>query len=545
MDVLSLQADPVGFGTTTDPNKNGSTLYINDPRVGMRASGATVINKTGTVGGSINVIGNTGYAVLTDGNNNPLTSQNETVQPLTTGAECYFLVRAYYYDPTGQSSVTLASQSTGAPMSGTPTAVAPTFGGITGTSTPISPAGFAGVTVNWTPVVNNSTQQSLFSYYQIGAFTSQSATNFAALPAANVFQVGGISSSSYTTSGLNPNQTYYFRVIAVNNNVTPAISNGGGVVMSGVTKPQTPAGDSLISAAGSGPTSITFNYTAPSATNTNGSLTNNSTGGLYNYIFVWVANGNLNSAVGYMNAVTTNKTVAPLASNMATTQIAGTNLTLESALTTVGAYTGTLIAIPSSSIYPGVPTTYTLNGLAANQQVSVYAQAVYWVNGAANEYLYSTSTTSQGATPALACPNGWNGISSVAGQNTSADFSSLVVNWPAITLPPGVGTCEMYTSVSPNNTPNWQDAHLDCSNVVTTVGGLTGSSYYRKQVTAQVRFTMTAGSGLSATSLTCPSTAPSTAQRYLEPSPPPSGDGLTSSSNLARHQFPNAQDTVS
>ena len=153
----------------------------------------------------------------------------------------------------------------------------------------------------------------------------------------------------------------------MNNNVSPPIVSGISAVKSGTTKPQGPSGDSLISAAGTGPTSITFTYTAPPATNVNGSLTNNSQGGLYNNIFVWVANGNLNASVGYMNAVTSNGTVAPQATNIATTQIAGTNLTLESGMTTVGAYTGTLIQIPSSSIYPGVPTTYTLNGLTANR----------------------------------------------------------------------------------------------------------------------------------------------------------------------------------
>ena len=182
VDVLSLQADPTGFGTTTDPNKNGSNLYINDPRVGGRSNGPTVVNSTGTTGGSIDVLGNTGFAVLYDEYNNPVTSQSDAIRSLGTGVPCCFLVRAYYYDPTGQSSNTLASQSTQSVQCNTPIGVAPTFGGITSTSTPISANGFTGVTVNWTPVVDNTTQESLFSYYEVGAFTNQTATNFAALP---------------------------------------------------------------------------------------------------------------------------------------------------------------------------------------------------------------------------------------------------------------------------------------------------------------------------------------------------------------------------
>ena len=280
-------------------------------------------------------------------------------------------------------------------------------------------------------------------------------------PAARRFRISktyNINDSSYPLTGLNPNTTYYFRVQAVNASGTanPPPANGSAVSAQSITTPKPPKGDLQGAASGVGPQSITIQYQPPHATSSGGSLTNDSTGGLYNNIFLWVAVGQSGAPTQYMKAVLAAEAeTAPQASDItATFPSGGTSVTVPS-MNTVSGNTGALLQILPESIYPtGTTTTYTINGLPANQTISVMAMAVYWVSGQPQYYLTSTTPTTVSASTVLNCPTGWNGITSIAGTGTTSDFFSVTVGWPTVTVPPGV-TCALDVSTSLDNEFDW------------------------------------------------------------------------------------------
>ena len=345
------------------------------------------------------------------------------------------------------------------PKCTTPAVVAPTFAGVSSVAAPISASGFNQLVANWTPIAVGD--QGNFSYYEIDWATSASPATW------NSTQVSSATASSATISGLNANTTYYVRVLAVNNQGSSPVSNGSGQVLSAITTPKAPTGDSLSAAASAGSNSVSLTYTTPSLTP--------ASGGLYNYLFFWIYQGSTSNVASYQ-------------ANMGTPALANITAVLGSGAATLAAAptSGALIQVPASAYIGGASNSFVINGLNANQQVCIRAAAVYWVNNQASQYLISQTPTTQCATPTATAPT-FAGVSSLTGVGDNHDFSQIVVNWGTIT-----GSCtSVDVSVSTSaGAPDFTTATfpsakgLSCSQSSYTVTGLSPGTTYYVQVRA-------------------------------------------------------------
>ncbi len=399
-----------------------------------------------------------------------------TFAALSSNVECCYQVRAYYDD--GQNA--LASTSSVAAQCKTPTLVPPAFAGVATVTNANQASSFSQLSVNWTAV--DVSEASLFSYYEIAYATTPSGQNWTT----GTVQVADRATTSKVVTGLVANTTYYFRVRAVNNNGSPAVSNGMNAVANATTTPKRPTGDNLSAGTSISSTKVRVTYAPPNS--------DPAVGGLFNNVFLFVQAGSTADVTSYRTSVE--------AGGITAGEIQGD---ISAGKWTVSGVPA-VIRVPMAEI-AAAPNAYEIGGLTANQQICVQAVAAYWVEGQPTKYLASTTPTTRCATPVAGAPT-FAGISSLTGQSNALDFTQLVVNWGAIT-----GDCtgvQISVTQSPS-APNFTTpaATAACGDTTKIVGGLTPHTEYFVQVRAvnDVSGTKyTAGDGVELSRITKPAT---------------------------------------
>jgi formylglycine-generating enzyme required for sulfatase activity len=431
----------------------------------------------------------------------PTGQLSATFNGLASNTECCYQVRAFYDD--GVNTLASGNSVTSGYQCKTPTLTPPTFSGVTTAANSNAANGFTQLTVSWTPV--DASEAGLFSYYEIAYATTPNGHNWTA----GTIQVVDRATSQRVVTGLAENTVYYFRVRAVNNNGTPAVSNGADAVASATTTPKVPTGDNLSAALSIGSTKARLTYAPPNSVP--------SSGGLFNNIFLFVQAGSTTDVTTFKSSVES--------SGVANGEIQGSLAAGKITLTSLPA----LVRVPMNEVTSDQNNLYEIWGLTANQQVCVQALAVYWVDGQTSKYLISSTPTTRCVTPTAGAPT-FAGVTGLTGFNDSRDFSQMTVSWGAVS-----GDCTNI-EVSATTTPNAPDfttpkASLTCSETSVTLGGLLAHTEYFIQVRAKNVVggqTFAAGQGVEFSRVTSTTI--------------PTGDGMSAVTAVAQAKGPDRAD---